>query len=490
MSLAKSIVKNTAWLTAAEIISTVLIGIGGVLLARTLGDVGYGQYGFALSFVSLFSIITEFGINMVFINEVSRDRTLLRSYFEQLLGLKIGLGLLFILLVAGFVQLTGKSADIKTIVYLLSISLAISALMTLGAAVFRINERMKYEAIFRVISSLASVSVVLWIVVRDLGYVRFVQLSIVANAAILIAYLAFIRRRYVAFRLTFDWSFIRRFFIRAMPLGLSTIFVSIYYNLDSVMLSFWKTDQLVGWYNADYKLILILLSFVNLYFAAIFPVLSRLIVASTDSARRIVQLSTKLMVLASVPVAAGVTVEAKPLLKLFYGHEFAPGAPALTVLIWTVTLYSLSAVYGHTLIAAAKRTQYMWGVAFGALANVIFNFLLIPPFSAVGAAVATVIAQLVVLAYLYWATGRHVFSVPFGRSLVRPLIASAVMVGVLKVLPPLPVIMAVVIGAVVYAVSLLAVRGVTISELASIRTLFRKGPAAAGPNPSNQASEF
>lgn len=474
MSEFKSIVRNTVWLTIGELVTTVLIAVGGIMLARSLGDVRYGQYAFALSFVSLFSIMTEFGINLLFINEVSQNRTLLKEYFAQLLGLKLALGMVFFVVMATVIQFTGKSHDIKLMVYFLSASLVVSALMTLCAAVIRIHEQMKYEAYFRMVSGVVCFIIVVFVFIFHLGYVRFVQYSVVANLLILIAYFLFVRHRYVGVRISANWHLWRSLLVKSIPLGLSIIFVSIYYNLGSVMLSFWKNDQTVGWYNADSKLILLLITFINLYYSAAYPVISRLMKPQADEAQRIVHITSKFMIVALIPVAAGATILAHPLLNLLYGAEFTPGAPALQVLIWTTLIMSVGTMYGFTLIAAGKRSTYMWGVAIGALVNVIVNAALIPRFSAVGAALGTVIAEFTVLIFMYVAMNRMIFWSPLLQYLPKPLFAGACMAALLWFLPYQNVLVLIAIGAGAYLAVLVLVRGVTRDELIAIRSLFQK----------------
>lgn len=474
MSVARSIFVNTAWLAIGEIVTNIMVAIGGVLLARELGNAQYGQLGFATSFVALFTIIPEFGINLLFINEAARNRELEKTYFAQLVGLKAVLGLVFLGVVALAVQLTDKPAEIKLLVYYLAAGLAVSTMTTLLAALFRIREEMKYEAILRIMSGLVSFCTVLAVVVWHLGYVRLVQAGLGVNLAMLAVYGLFIARRYLPIKLNFNWNLWKQLLVKAFPLGVSIAFVSIYYHLNSVMLSFWKTDEVVGWYNADYKFILMLLAFFGIYHSVIFPVLSRLLVQDRDTAKLVIQKSIKLMVAFSIPLAVGMSVIAKPLLEAFFGVQFVGGAPALQALIWSVTIFSVGAIFGNALVAAGQRTVYMWGVALGALANVVANILLIPKFSAVGAGLSTVIAELVVCIYMYFGTKRLLFSAPFLGYLVRPLLASAVMLGLLLLAPVRPIVVPIAIGVISYGLILLALRGFAKDELLFFRSILKR----------------
>ena len=59
MSTVRTIAKNTLSLTVAEVITKLLAFILVIVVARYLGDVGYGKYAFALAFASFFAIIAD-----------------------------------------------------------------------------------------------------------------------------------------------------------------------------------------------------------------------------------------------------------------------------------------------------------------------------------------------------------------------------------------------------------------------------------------------
>ncbi len=484
MSLGRTILKNTAWLTVAEIVTTILIAVGGILVARYLGDARYGQYGFAASFAALFIIVSDFGFNLLFINEVAKDRSLLTRYFRQLFTMKIVLGVLHVALVALLIQFLNKNAEVKLIAIVIAAGLAVNALMSFSASVFRVVEQMQYEAIFRMLAGVGSLVVIFLMLGFQLSLLRFVQLNVAVNVLLLVTLVVFLRKRFVTFRLSIDWAQWKALLAKAWPLGLSVFFTTVYYYVDSVMLSLWKSDEIVGWYNADYKLLIIFLTFMNLYTSVLFPVLSRLLVNAKETAQRVLRISAKALTTLTIPLASGTTVLSVPLLRFLYGEQFVAGAPALRILVWTVVVMAIGSVYGYTVLAASKRTQYMRGFAFGALTNVVLNLFLIPWLSFVGAAIATVAAETAVFVYMYRVAKREIVDASFLPFVARPALCSIGMVLVLLLLPPFHVLIRIVIGIVVYGALLLMVRGVTRDEFGLLLSTVRANrTSSAAPEP-------
>jgi len=70
----QTIAKNTFWLGVAEGITRFLKLFLIIYVARILGATEYGKFTFALAFVSLFAIFSDFGISTITTREIARDK--------------------------------------------------------------------------------------------------------------------------------------------------------------------------------------------------------------------------------------------------------------------------------------------------------------------------------------------------------------------------------------------------------------------------------
>ena len=68
----KTIFKNTIWISAAEIVSSILLFFFTIFVAKYLGAEKYGQMEFALSIATLFAVLVDFGLGTLTIREVAR----------------------------------------------------------------------------------------------------------------------------------------------------------------------------------------------------------------------------------------------------------------------------------------------------------------------------------------------------------------------------------------------------------------------------------
>src|SRR3989338_7801389 len=83
------ILKNNFVLLTASIIEKLIFFLITIFIARKLGVVDYGKWGFALAFTSFFMIFTDLGLNTYSIREISKFKNRGTIYFENLINLKV-----------------------------------------------------------------------------------------------------------------------------------------------------------------------------------------------------------------------------------------------------------------------------------------------------------------------------------------------------------------------------------------------------------------
>jgi O-antigen/teichoic acid export membrane protein len=215
---------------------------------------------------------------------------------------------------------------------------------------------------------------------------------------------------------------------------------------------------MVGLYNAAYKIILVLLGLGGLLQETLFPLCSRFFKESNEKLVVLLNISEKIYVTIAIPLGVGGTLLAKPLIILIYGNSYEGATLPFQILIWTVVVIFTSLTFGFTLMACDRERSYMLGVGCGALANIILNSVLIPPFGMIGAAVATLAAEIVVIIYMV-INSREIACIRVERYILRPVIASSVM-GLAIAWSNLHVLINIFIGMFVYIIVFLLLRGI------------------------------
>ena len=401
----QTIVKNTFWLATAEGISKFSKLILIIYFARILGATEYGKFTFALAFVSLFVVFSDFGLSHTITREFSGSKERERE-FSSILSLRffLSLGALFLIVLGSFF-ITDKS-EMRSLIWILASFSLINGFSEIIFAFFRARQRMEYESWATIVQAFV-VTVVGFFVLFNFPSIKNLSYGYLFSAFVgLAAIIALFHSKVHSITLSFDKLIWRKFLLMSWPLLLVGVFGTIYNSIDSVMMGYWGQITETGWYNAAYRIALIVIVPVGIIAANFYPVLSKLFKESREKLQIIWNYQMELMIMLAVPVVIGGHTLAPKIIHFIYGQSFSPSILAFQILIGVTGLIFLSRPFEQILIASNQQKKILLVTFFGAVINIILNFILIPRFSLYGAAVATLITFLVVLFLLFYFTFR------------------------------------------------------------------------------------
>jgi O-antigen/teichoic acid export membrane protein len=179
------------------------------------------------------------------------------------------------------------------------------------------------------------------------------------------------------------------------------LIISIYINLDTIMLGFMKGNQVVGYYSSAVKFYRVLFSIVTSLGVVMLPRFSN-IVQNNDSLefKRLINKSLSFTLMISLPLCLGLIILSKSIIILFGGQSYEPSIITLQILSPIIVLAGITNVIGIQIFYPNnKQNLLIISVLMGAIVNIILNYNLIPKFSHNGAAFSTLIAELIVFLF-------------------------------------------------------------------------------------------
>ncbi len=195
-------------------------------------------------------------------------------------------------------------------------------------------------------------------------------------------------------KLSFTWRRARALLADSWPLIVTGAAITVYMRLDQVMLGTMAGDQATGIYATAAALSELSYMLPIAISTSVLPLLVRA-QASGDprGVSRTMQLLYDGMAASSYLVAAVVTVAARPALTLVLGPAYRPSADVLVVHVWTLLFVSLGMARSRFLVAENHTRFSIAAALLGGAVNVVLNLALIPRWGAMGAAWATLLAQ-------------------------------------------------------------------------------------------------
>ncbi len=466
MGTIRRVVKNFLSLSAAEFILRFVSFLVVVYLARILGPENFGKIGWARGILTFFILIPNLGLITLGIREVARNKDDINIYAGNIITLRLVLAFLSFGLLFIFVSLIHKPIQIKYLIIFYGFTLFSSALSI--EWLFQGIERMEFMGISRILMMLFYAASI-FILVKNPEQLLWIPCLWVLGNFIPVIFLIYVfAKKFGKISLKFNFSFWKNLLKRALPMGAASMMIPIYYNFDIVMLGFIKGDKIVGWYSAAYRIILFIWTFIPIFVNVIFPSMSRYYKESEKKLQTLIISSTRLLSVVAFPLGVGGTILARPIMGLLYGEEFSGGVVAFQILIWSVVIICIRCIYEHSFLACNKEKRYLFGVIWGALTNIILNLILIPRFGLKGAAVATVIGNLVLSGYLFYYL-RIVNRMEIVKLFLKPFIAAVLMGGFIYYFRRDNLFLSISIGIVIYSIFILLLKGITFKEITQFR---------------------
>lgn len=370
-----------------------------IVVARAIGVDGTGKYSFALSFTAIFAMFLDFGLTQVIIREGARDEEHSKKYLANIVTFKLLASIIIWGVIALAVNLLNYPQITRELVYLSAIVMIFDSFSLTFYGVLRGHRNLQFESIGVIINQVMVIIIGLTAVIFHLSILFFIIAYLIGSIFNLAFSLFTLRRK---LHLTpwpkFNQAIFKELFAAALPFAIAGIFVRIYSTIDIVLLSKLADDSAVGWYSAAYK-VAFALQFVGVAsIAGIYPAFSAYFVESkTKLAESFVKV-LKYLTLLSLPLAVGVVSLADKMIVPLFGSQYAGSVPALQILILCLPFSFICFPLGAMLNASNKQTWNMWSLGLTALFNIILNLILIPQFSYIGSAWASLISYIFLFA--------------------------------------------------------------------------------------------
>ena len=388
----KKYFKNTSWLFTERIIRILVSFVVTVFVVRHLGPGDFGLLSYAISFFFLFSAITVLGLENITVRELvkhpqNRDKLLGSVFLLRLVG-----GLAAIILIVLTLYISGESTSTSLLIIIISVS-AVFQPMGVIDYYFRAEVKVKYSTYVFLISVLTTSALKILLIILEAPLIYFAlayTVEFVVNAmGFLFAY-NFNRLK------TRNWKFSKSIAVSLLkdswPLLFAGLVISIYSKIDQIMIRNMLDNKELGFYAAAVRLseawYFIPVALTN----SLFPAIVNAKKSSEKFYNNRMQKLYDILAWISLAIAIPVSIFSCEIINIIFGQEFYPAAPVLTIYIWAGVAVFLSLATSQYIIIENFSKLSLYRNSAGMIVNVALNFLLIPVYGIIGAALATLIS--------------------------------------------------------------------------------------------------
>jgi O-antigen/teichoic acid export membrane protein len=179
------------------------------------------------------------------------------------------------------------------------------------------------------------------------------------------------------------------------PLILSAIAISIYMRIDQVMIKEMLGNEAVGQYAAAVRISEAWYFIPVVIASSMFPAIINAKKISEKLYYERLQKLYDLMVWLAIAIALPMTFLSDWVINVLYGAEYNQAGDVLMIHIWAGIFVFLGVAVGKYLAVENWTKKYFYRALFGVILNVILNYFFIPIYGVSGAAISTLLGQLV-----------------------------------------------------------------------------------------------
>ncbi len=397
------VARNAIYLLSGNIISTVLGVIFVIYVAIQLGLTQFGIYTLGNYFAGLFVILGDLGLSNYTTREIARDKNNAQDILNRVFCLRLVLSLLAfivginVLLYVDYGLLTEQLTMI-----ILFTHIFFRSFLSFLFHIFEGFERMEFVTIAEAFRRGIDLVIGVWVLSQGYG-LTFLILGLVLSDLIILTFTWILLYSSLPIRIQIVFSSIGWYetLVTSIPFGLLTVFLGVVNSIDTIMLGKIRGEDEVGLYGAVIRITSVLTIIPLMTATAMFPAISRLYDTSIDKARSIFLNLIRLMMFLGMPIAFGTTLIGSSLIVFVYDATYLPAALPLKIVIWSIGMVFLNLPMIMFLSSIERQKQATMIIGISAMSNIILNLVLIPKYGMVGAAITTVISQVIILILCY-----------------------------------------------------------------------------------------
>ena len=393
----KSITANYLYNMAYQILVMILPLVTTPYISRVLGANNIGAYSYTQSITYYFTLFGCFGLNLYGQREIAyvqNDKKKRSKVFWEVMAIRL-ITHSISLIVFGTTFIHDQKYALLFTIQIIDI---IASFVDISWF-FQGLEDFKRIATRNIIIKVSAVACIFAFVKEPADiyvYALIYSLSLVIGNSVMILYLPKLINSPQINGLELA-KHVRPCFVLFLP----QIASSIYNVLDKTMIgALTGIEAEVAFYEQAQKIVKIALSFLTAIGTVMLPRIAAIFAQKDyDAIREYLRKSFRFAFFLGVPLSLGMISTATCLVPWFYGKGFEKVAPNIMVIAPIILIVGLSNVIGvQYLLPTGRQNMYFVSVLCGSIMNIILNYLLIPKYLSLGAAIASIIAELAVLA--------------------------------------------------------------------------------------------
>lgn len=396
-----------------------------IILARELGAESFGSLGSALSMTTILVILAGFGISQIWLKLFGQHGWSALDWIRPSLKFLV-ISILSVLIFLAFWAYFGPhDAQTRQILFILSLFIVGQVGVELISSKLQLEERYSRLALWQLLPNFLRLLVIAFLVyavsaqinVIDIAWVYgligmfFALLAIYQLLQMQNGQFALVGHGEYAPDLTRVHKTVKNVFAETWPFGMASLFAFVYVQSDIVMVKYIAGDAEAGYYNVAFVVLTAIMVFPTVLYSKFFlPKYHRWANHDREKFYMAYKKGNLAMLLSGSVIMLILLFVSGWAIPFVFGAEYQSSILLINILAVTIPIYFVAYSVGATLITKNNMILKVKLMGATALFNIVLNLLLIPHYYAKGAAIATLISNILLLVLYLIAAQNKVFT--------------------------------------------------------------------------------
>lgn len=387
----KSYIVNTGWLLFEKGARFLVQFFIWAMVIRYLGPKQFGTLSYALSYVALFGMLADCGVEVILVKDLienpSRRSLIMGSAFVlRILGALAAVVLIFL----SFFVLHVEPMT-KLIISLVSLRLFFVAFNNIDSF-FQSRVLSRYTVYSQLIALAVTSIMCTWFVATQKPLIDFVWIAFLETAVAALGFIFFYQKVHGE-RWQIDRSIMKDLLARSWTLVISAFAIMVYMRLDQIMIKHILGDAAVGQFAVAVRVSEAFYFIPMAITTSLFPAIVQAKMMGEAVYHERLRTLNSFLIWIALGVTLVFSICGKDLIQIFFGAQYAPASGVLMIHIWASVFVFLGVLRSKWAINEQAQNLVMIYTVIGAVINIVLNLFWIPLWGINGAAFATVVAQ-------------------------------------------------------------------------------------------------
>ncbi len=399
----KRIFRNSAFSVADQVLGVFSSVILTILLARYYGPETLGRYTVAIAVASIISVIANLGVQTTIKRNIARKPRNASFYFRQSMIIRVSLSLpLSLLICMIFTFILGYDLDAASLLLSATLYVYATGLLLLIAGVLSSIHRSDKVLYINLSNKIIFILTLYCGMLIAMSIEQLIQVLAVVSiliATIAVWFTGLAVRSVSSGEMQFSKVvYLKRLIITSLPLTMVAITEYLNLKVDNLLISILDSETSVGIYAAAFQILMAFIMVPLALIKALFPNLVELIKKNSASAiARLLWIYIIIFLIYSFITIIVIIFIGEHLIILLYKEKFLASASLLNYLIFGLPIIVLNRLFNNVMIAMKKNNELFIITLIGVMVNIILNIVLIPEYSILGSAIATILSEMCTL---------------------------------------------------------------------------------------------